>query len=110
MGFKIYRIDSDNRIRYFLPWHADCIHAIFWISTIEEICGVSFKDAPGIIDTKAIEAYYDRLIPYRSREICSDLYLATAGIEKYNDFDIMLAFMKRTLEEGHKWMIFDELL
>lgn len=106
MGWRIYRIDENGKVVEFLPGKRDFLKEGFWETTLQEYCDIWIYGYLNMefVSYEDIMYLYSKLKSHSKNIPDATLYFGTnpSGMD---DVDIMLGFMKRTLDAGHAWVI-----
>ena len=101
MGRYFYRIDQDGADT------DDSLKWGWWDSTMDDLCGLDYwlHCSAATIPTEKIKEWYNMLLPHATKPVDASFKYecGTRLPVGVSDADVMLAFMKRTIDAGHSW-------
>jgi hypothetical protein len=103
MGFRIYRIShSGNR-------SGDWLHGGFWDNLIEEHLDICLYELMSLTKDEIREElpeWYESLLPFASHPVDTTITQHNFDSKKDTSADIILAFMKRTIDANDTWTVY----
>lgn len=111
MGFRIYRHSIEGVSTGNQPGDrsGDWLHEAYWDGSMDAHLDFCFYELMSLKQDEICEElpeWYEMLLPFASHPVSTDLTRQTYDPKKDNDADLMLAFMKRTIDANDTWVIY----
>ena len=111
MGFRIYRlsIEGVSTGNQHGDRRGDWLNQSHWDESMSAHLGIRFWDMFDMEQDEIGEKlpeWYEKLTPFASHSVSSALTRETYDTKKDNYVDLMLAFMKRTIDAQDTWVTY----